>query len=343
MTFAEFMAEALYDPERGYYVRYGAGRDYRSAPQTSPAFGHLIGRALVLVWRALGQPVRFDVLELGAGDGRLAGDVIGWLRVREPACSEALRYLAVDRADALPIPGGRRLVADAGALPVGGITGCVLSNELFDALPVHRLVWDARSWRELWVIDQGELYFEVGELSSPDLAPAFQGRAGQIVEVAPAATVVMREVARVLERGVALTFDYGGRGDELYGAHRMAGTAVAYYGHRASDDLLARPGEQDLTAHVDFDRLVRAGDSAGLRSVAYLSQRDLLLDLGLREWLARLDPARLTPADLFNARAAAAELVDPAGLGKFKVLVQARGVASLPTELIGQPGQRGTK
>src|SRR5438105_1518179 len=213
------MAEALYDPERGYYVRHGAGRDYRSAPQTSPAFGHLIGRALALMWRALGQPGRFEVLELGAGDGRLAEQATGWLRAREPGCSAALRYVAIDRADARPIAGAARVVADAAA----------------------------------------------------------------------------------------------------------------------------RPGEQDLTAHAEFGRLERAGWAAGLETVAYLTQRDFLLGLGLRDWLGRLDPAALTPADLFNARAAAAELVAPGQLGKFKVLLQARGVEAPPAELTGLPGQRGTK
>src|SRR2546430_12289225 len=96
VTFAEFMAIALYDREGGYYVRYGAGRDYRSAPQTSPAFGHVIGAALARMWEALGRPARFDVVELGAGEGRLAEQVVAYLRAREPAVSEALRYLAMD-------------------------------------------------------------------------------------------------------------------------------------------------------------------------------------------------------------------------------------------------------
>src|SRR5262245_26080042 len=124
------MAEALYDPERGYYVRYGAGRDYRSAPQTSPAFGHLIGRALALMWQALGGPARFDVLEPGAGDGRLAEQATAWLAAREPECARAVRYLAIDRAGARPVAGVHRVVADAAALPVGAVVGCVLSNEL---------------------------------------------------------------------------------------------------------------------------------------------------------------------------------------------------------------------
>jgi SAM-dependent MidA family methyltransferase len=338
------MAEALYDPERGYYLRHGAGRDYRTAPQTSPAFGHLIGRALGLMWDALGRPARFDAVELGGGDGRLAEQATGWLRARHPDCAAALHYLVVDRGLVRPVAGAARAVADAAALPLESVVGCVLSNELFDALPVHRLTWDGRAWRELWVVEDGQdRRFEVGDLSDPALAPALVVRPGQVVDLAPAAGRVMDEIGRALAGGFVLTIDYGGRGDELYGPHRMAGTLLAYHRQRASDDLLARPGEQDLTAHVDFDVLERAGRAAGLRTLAYLSQREFLLGLGLRDWVGRLEPAHLTPADLFNARAAAAELVDRRRLGKLRVLLQARAVEAAPAELLGGADQTGTK
>src|SRR5437899_3523659 len=100
------MATALYDRDGGYYVRYGAGRDYRSAPQTSPAFGHLIGAALARMWAALGRPARFDAVELGAGDGRLADQILGYLRAREPEAGEAVRFVAIDLGGAAASAGG---------------------------------------------------------------------------------------------------------------------------------------------------------------------------------------------------------------------------------------------
>jgi SAM-dependent MidA family methyltransferase len=346
MTFADFMATALYDREGGYYVRYGAGRDYRSAPQTSPAFGHLVGAALARMWAALDRPARFDAIELGAGDGRLAEQIVGYLRSREPSTGEAVRYVAIDRGGdtwtpRTPSPARTPpVVADAAMLPVRGVVGCVLSNELFDALPVHRLTWDGERWRELWVEPDGEGWrFVVGELSDPALGADVATRAreparGQVVDLAPGAAQVVEQIAGALERGFVLTIDYGGAGSDLYGRHRLAGTLLAYHAHRASDDVLARPGEQDLTAHVDFDLLSRAGEAAGLRTFLETTQRDFLLGLGLRDWLGRLDPSHLTPADLFNAQAAAAELIDTRKLGKLRVLVQARGVATGP-ELFG--------
>jgi SAM-dependent MidA family methyltransferase len=330
ISFAEFMDVALYDPVGGYYARIGAGRDYRTAPQSSPAFGHLIGQLLARMWRALGSPERFVVLELGAGDAALAGDATSYLRVREPAASAATRYLALDR---FPASAGspldvRRVVADAARPPLRRFAGCVLANELFDALPVHRLI--VRSGGdglgELWVVERGgALAFALGELSSPALAGlAGAVRPGQIIDVAPSALAVVSALAGVLERGYVLAIDYGGTAEELRAAHRMDGTLLAYHHHRAHGRVLDRPGEQDLTAHVDFSALMRAGERAGLRTAAFTTQREFVLRLGLERWLARLDPRRLSAAELFNARARAAELVAPGGLGKLRVLLQTR-------------------
>lgn len=354
ITFAELMATALYDPEAGYYVQHGPGRDYRSAPQTSPAFGHLLGVALARMWRAMGAPSRFDALEIGAADGRLAGQVVRYARAREPGLANALRYWAMDvgagrlagassGADAAEGEPPRlgRLIGDAAALPFSGIHGCVLSNELFDALPVSRLVLTRDGWRELWVVgvEPDQRRFQAGELSDPRLldelaARGVRGSVGQVVDLAVGAGTVMGEIARALKRGFVLTIDYGG-GAELYGPLRRAGTLVAYHRHRASERVLDRPGEQDLTAHVDFAHLRRVGEAHGLATLRETTQRDLLLGLELRDWLGRLDPTRMTPADLFNARAAAAELVDPGRLGKLRVLLQARGVDGIDP-LLGQ-------
>src|SRR5262245_50696601 len=338
ITFAEFMEVALYDPAGGYYARIGPGRDFRTAPQTSPAFGHLIGALLARMWRALDARSGFVVVELGAGDGALADDALAYLRAREPAAAAATRYLGLDRfaGGGRPgrppgrAPGRRTVVADATAPPLRpGLVGCVLANELFDALPVHRLVGRPEGPGELWVVERdGRFAFEVGEPSAPGLAElAGDLRPGQVLDHAPGAGAVVARLADRLGRGYLLVIDYGGTAEELRAPHRLDGTLLAYHRHRAHERVLDRPGEQDLTAHVDFSALRRAGEAAGLRTAAFTTQRELLSRLGLNGWLARLDPARLSPADLFNARARAAELVAPAGLGKLRVLLQTKDAA----------------
>jgi SAM-dependent MidA family methyltransferase len=340
ITFAEFMEVALYDPEGGYYARIGPGRDFLTAPQTSPAFGHLIGRLLAAMWRALGSPSPFVAVELGAGGVAIASDATGYLRAREPAAAAATRYVALDRcpiaADARsasqhgPGRGLDRIVADAARPPLRpGFAGCVLANELFDALPLHRLIGRPEGPGELWVVERtGALAFEVGEPSSPELAElAATARPGQILDVAPSAGAIVTALAGALGRGYLLVIDYGGTAEEVYGPHRLDGTLLAYHRHRAHVRVLDRPGRQDLTAHVDFSELMRAGELAGLRTTVFTTQREFLPRLGLEDWLARLDPRRLSAADLFNARARAAELVAPGGFGKLRVLLQNRDAA----------------
>jgi len=292
------------------------------------------------MWRALGEPSRFVVVELGAGDMLLAGDATGYLRAREPAAAAAIRYLGLDRLAAAALErsgrpvvtpsGTARVVADAAAPPLRpGFVGCVLANELFDALPVHRLIGRRGGAGELWVVERaGAFVFEIGELSTAELAElAGPLRPGQIHDVAPAGAAIVAALAGALGRGYFLAIDYGGPAEELRAGHRLDGTLLSYHRHRAHERALDRPGEQDLTAHVDFSALRRAGDLGGLRTAAFTTQAEFLARLGLADWLGRLDRRRLSVADLFNARARAAELVAPGRLGKLRVLLQTKQAA----------------
>src|SRR6185503_15385372 len=143
------------------------------------------------MWRVLGEPAHYVAVEMGAGDGQLRSQIVGFLRAREPSCATALRYVAIDRF------GSGNVVADAMALPLGRVVGCVLSNEMFDALPVHRLVDGA----EQWVVERdGHLHLEAGTLSNAALAADMPGRPDQVVDVAPAAPQIIAEIDRVLQR-----------------------------------------------------------------------------------------------------------------------------------------------
>ena len=318
ITFAEFMALALYGPG-GYYTggeanRIGAAGDFFTSPHAHPTFGALIALQLEQMWRLLGCPERFDVVEAGAGGGRLARDVTDFAPALDDNFGAAVAYQEVE--------------GYGSELP-DGFTGCLLSNELFDAFPVHRVRMVEGELREVYVtLSEDEQFVEaLGEPSTPRLASRLAAESvelgeGWAAEVSLEAKDWMREAASRLDRGYAITIDYGDPAERLYSERRRNGTLRAHYQHTASDGPYARVGRQDLTAHVDFTALIAAGEAVGLIPVTLMTQREFLTNLGaevLMDAIARSDGPK--QADLKGLRS----LLDPAGLGGFRVLVQAKG------------------
>lgn len=380
MTFARFMDLALYHPQWGYYSGGMSGRepvgwagDFFTSGDVSPLWGWALAKQLHQMWQALGSPARFDVIEPGAGRGLLAASVWRYALALDERWAAALRYTLVDRAAPdSPLRSAReaRLTAELAAIPApqdavrwapdlaqaasdGPITGCILSNELFDALPVHRV--EARGGRllEIYVAlepESGRLVETLAEPSSERVAdyldrygvPWRAYSDGWRAEVCPAAEDWTREVADILGAGYMLALDYGVSARRLYTRDRRHGTLMAYTRHRLSERPLTNPGQQDLTAHVNFSAVARVGTEEGLSVVRYTTQAALLNGLGIREQAESL-AARLFPyaeterhtdrgqADLLRRstlRNAVATLLDPHGLGGFRALIQARGLAS---------------
>jgi len=343
ITFADFMETCLYHPEHGYYTcnipRQGVG-DYYTSPEVHPIFGRLLARQFREMWEILGRPQEFHLVEFGAGQGTLAATLLDWIKQNAPEFAHALRLLLVERSPRLRELGEQRL---AGCLPgqvqwaseLGQtqLVGCVYSNELVDAFPVHRVVQRPAGLREIYVAARGdELIEQEGELSSPALAdylirygaPLAQG---QQAEVGLQALAWLEQVAAVLACGFLLTIDYGYLARELYSASRPAGTLLAYRGHRVSDDLLACPGDQDLTAHVNFTALIEHGRTLGLLPCGYTTQTKFLLALGKANEFADLYAPDASEAQRYKARLQLKQLIYPEGMGEtFKVLVQAKGL-----------------
>ena len=318
ITFAEFMALALYGPG-GYYTggeaqRIGMAGDFFTSPHAHPAFGALIALQLEQMWRLLGCPERFDVVEAGAGGGQLARDVLDFASALEGDFAAALGYQEVE---------------GYGSEIPDGFTGCLLSNELFDAFPVHRVRMAGGKLCEVYVTlaDDGRFAEALDEPSTPRLAARLASEGvklgeGWTAEVSLEAADCMKDAASRLARGYAITVDYGDPAERLYSERRSGGTLRSHYQHTSSDDPYARVGRQDLTAHVDFTALIAAGGAAGLMPVTLLTQREFLTNLGaevLLDAIAGSDGPK--QADLKGLRS----LLDPAGLGDFRVLVQAKG------------------
>jgi SAM-dependent MidA family methyltransferase len=298
ISFHDFMEMTLYAPRIGYYTsrreKIGRSGDYMTSPEVSPIFGAMAGRQLREMWDALGQPAVFEVVEAGAGTGALCRDIVRWARHAAPAFHDGLRYSIVEASDALA--GRQRETIDSEGLAdkvqwqdelPGEVEGCILSNELLDAMPVHRVAADGGGLREVYVAWDGSGFREEFDApSTPDIAVYFE-RLGLLpgdgcqAEVNLAALDWMRGAAAALHRGFVVTFDYGYEAADLYAPWRRHGTFLCFHRHNPSDDPYARIGRQDMTAHVDFTSIRRAGVETGLRTLGLVPQSEFLMNLGL--------------------------------------------------------------
>jgi SAM-dependent MidA family methyltransferase len=356
IPFARFMELALYHPAWGYYVspvrRPGRPGDFLTAPETHPFFGITLARQIAECWERLDRPDPFVVREYGSGIGALAWDVIAGLSKETPQCRAALQYRLVETnphrlAQSLAgfAEGGLGDVVRSEAIPPGmdpePVTGVMIANEVADAFPVHRLIWRDGRLREGWVVWSGDGFAEEeGDLSPEAAAVDPEGMLrqngitldqGDRIEISPAAVTWFVSAARGVRRGYAIVIDYGYPAAELYRAHRLAGTVRAHRAHTVTDDPFAQVGEQDLTAHVDFSALRRAGEDAGLTFAGQTNQGAFLASLEMGNLLVALgkDPQTSLP-EYLAAQAATLRLIDPGGMGRFGVLIMARDAPVFP-------------
>ena len=357
IDFARFMECALADPESGYYavetVRAGRTGDFITAPELHPLLGSALARLVAAAWERLGAPRRFRWIEFGAGSGTLLVAALDRLRRDE---HPLLAALEVDLVELNPYRRSEAVAALA-ALPGGGPPvrssttprsvapfGAVIANEYLDALPFHIVVGRAaapRGFLERRVaIDETSGAFDWIEApADPTVAERLAARLadgpplveGQLAEISLATDAWVASVPTLLANGLVAVLDYGRTSDVLRdAATRMAGTALAYRGHRASPDLLAEPGERDLTAHVDITALRHAAARAGLRSLASTTQAAFLASAGVDDELTRhLRGPEATMEGALALRGALARLMNPRAMGGFAVELFAVGSAEV--------------
>ena len=328
ISFARYMELALYTPGLGYYSagarKLGAAGDFVTAPEITPLFGQTLARVIAPLIAA-GLP---DLLEIGGGSGALAASLLAALATLDRLPRE---YLMLERsADlrerciatlAARVPALMCRVRWLDTLPVQ-FAGVIVANEVLDALAV-----DVVSTRDEG-IDEFGVRVEAGQFvwAARPAEPALLQRAaalalpvGYRTEIGRAAEAFTATLAQCLDRGAILLIDYGFPAHEFYHAQRSMGTLRCHYRHRALDDPFRLPGLQDITAHVDFSAIARAGVQAGLTLAGYNSQAQFLLEAGLLDVLSTTSPedvARYLP--LANA---AQQLVSPSEMGElFKVI-----------------------
>jgi SAM-dependent MidA family methyltransferase len=348
VPFSQFMEWCLYHPEYGYYqsedLRIGKEGDYYTSPCVHPLFGGMVAKQLSQMAEILGEG-NFDVVEMGGGRGFLCQDILNWAKKKTPDFFNRLRYYLLETSPSLLKEQKERLrpYEEEGKIdwmdPIifekekDRIRGCILSNELVDAFPVHQVVFDHGKLKEVYVTrHDGQLKEVMDEPSDPALLSYFESmgirlQEGQRAEVNLRALDWMEKVGRFLERGFVLTVDYGYLAEELYAPHRRSGTLLCYYRHQASQNPYEHLGEQDITSHVNFTDLIKKGEEVGLRFAGLVPQYRFLIALGILQEMDSLGQD-LSELDGLKMRLSLMHLIEPeAGMGEmFKVLIQRKRI-----------------
>jgi SAM-dependent MidA family methyltransferase len=329
LTVAEYMELALYHPSLGYYAthaqRSGRNGDFYTSVDVGPLFGACLAQYLACRYRQSRghqiptSPRRFDLVDAGAGNGRLARDILDAAVLEFPDFYEAIELHLVERSPAARAaqrdvlgPHAARVVSSGSALP-HQIYGAVIANELLDALPCHLVTMASGGLREIYV---GPGFKPIaGRLSSPAIEAQLSRVSARLepgwrAEVNLNASQWITEAARALRSGELLVFDYGYEAVELYSAARASGTLARYTGHQVDDRWLENPGEGDLTSHVDFTAARLWAEAGGLQITRFVDQTRFLLDAGLIERLATG-----SGVNDVRQRLQGRTLIAPAGLG----------------------------
>lgn len=346
ISFSEWMRAALYDESAGYYCRvdlprWGRFGDYRTSAERSKLFAATFARYFARLYRELGSPERLTILEAGAGAGRFAADALETLQKHFPEIFRVTHYI-LDEASVDAQERARKQLApfkDSVAfmrlenLPEKIAAGIIFSNELLDAMPVHRVVMREQGISELGVgLDEaGEFVWVEMERVTPQLENHFSElgvwpAVGHYAEVNLNAADWLCNAAAALQRGYVISVDYGAEAAELFqDPPRRMGTLRAFRRHRLTDNVLDEPGAQDITSTVNWTQLRLAGMRCGLETLSLERQDSFLMRAGLLEQLELMADAQANDAESVILRTSAREMILPGGMSSsFQVLVQRR-------------------
>jgi SAM-dependent MidA family methyltransferase len=342
IPFARFMELALYCPEYGYYERESVTVGRHGDFYTSVSVGSLFGELLAFQFAEWLEKIpgdKVEIVEAGAHDGKLALDVLRWLRKFRPELFARLTYCILDpsvrrrawQQTTLAEFGDKVLWLAESLSPSVAVHGVNFANELLDAMPVHRLGWDAtkREWFEWGVTLRAERFdwakmrpsvaFKKLEMLPPELLEVLPD--GFTTEICPAAEDWWRSAAQCLKAGTLMTLDYGSVNEAGLSPNHPQGTVRAYHRHKICDDILANAGEQDITANVDFHAIQQCGEAMGLRTETLVSQSQFLTGITCRLTAGGNGTSDWSPKKNRELQT----LIHPEHLGRaFRVLVQSR-------------------
>ena len=345
LTFCDWMKAALYDSNDGYYYRtdrspWGREGDYRTSPERSPLFAATFARYFAALYEQLGRPAAWTILEAGAGEGSFTEGLLQTLQKSFPEVFAATSCVVDEVSPVSRARAQERLRPFADQVQFGSIDeveinpGVVFSNELLDAFPVHRIVLHGGECREFYVtVDENETFQWLLAVPSPELSPRLEGYfkevgsqpdEGRVIEVSLEIEDWLRRVAARIARGYVVTVDYGTAAEDLYSPLASSkGTLRGFQRHEFVDDLLAQPGEHDLTTTVNWSFVKAVGASAGLRFVELSRQDQFLLAHGFLEQLDAESRQAKHDGERLQLSSGAREMILPDGMAaSFQVLVQ---------------------
>ncbi|ACK67770.1 protein of unknown function DUF185 [Rippkaea orientalis PCC 8801] len=348
ITFAHYMNLALYHPQKGYYssgnAKIGTQGDFFTASSLGADFGELLAEQFLEMWSILGYPNRFSLVEVGAGAGFFAADILDYLSNQHPHFYEAIEYLIIEEAKGLIEQQKAQLKnrdkvswKSWDEIENCSIIGCIFSNELIDAFPVHLVTLEQGKLQEIYVtISEGKITEAIADLSTSQLRDYFELVEVNLTakdypenyrtEVNLAALDCLKTVANKLKKGYLLTIDYGYTAQKYYHPQRYQGTLKCYYKHRHHDNPYVNIGEQDITTHVNFTALENHGELLGLDKLGFTQQGLFLMGLGLGDRLSDLSNGNYSFFEVIQRRDSLHQLIDPMGLGGFGVLLQSQGL-----------------
>ena len=338
ITFETFMDMALYYPELGYYtspnLEIGRKGDFYTSPHLHKIFGAMIGKQLEEMWKILERPSVFHAVEIGAGAGYLCKDIFDYLKNRE--MFNSLIYVIVELN---PVMRDRQknFLSDfsdnvkwiSSLRELNNIRGCIFSNELLDAFPVHIIEMKKRGVKEIYVAFDGKNIIEQKlDISSLNLLKYLEEfnidiASGYRTEINLKTKDWLKEISEILTEGFILTIDYGYTAEEYYDEERTKGTLLCYYKHQVNENPYENIGEQDITAHVNFSSLRKWGEEIGFKTIGYCPQGTFLISLGIDEAITELYS---NSPDYESEILKIKGLILPHGMGEsHKVMIQYKG------------------
>jgi len=350
ISFAEYQNIVLYNPEHGYYgsgtVNIGSKGDFFTSSSLGADFGNLLSVQLEELWNKLEKPEDFSIVEMGAGNGNLAHDILSYWKHANNEILSSLNYIIIEKSLRLINQQQERLSEfsdlninwqDWSDIPDESLIGCCFSNELFDAFPVHKIIIQDSQIQEIYLTIKDERIQEIiDEPSTTEIDNYFQLVGIELnsknypqnyrTEVNLEFLDYLSTINRKLRQGYLLTIDYGYPAQKYYHPQRSQGTLQCHYKHHRHNNPYLNLGYQDITTHVDFTALENFGIKQGWSTIGSTKQALWLMGLGLGDKLSELSSGKYNAMEVIKKRDALHQLINPLGLGGFGVIIQGKGL-----------------